>query len=294
MAIRADRHQALRERLIHAAERTIAERGLAALRARDLAREAGRAVGMIYVLFAHLDELVLCVGSRTLAMLEETLGVARSPGSESSNEGAVADLVRLALVYLEFAASHTVRWRALFEHRMAQGRLLPEWYAEQLRMLFVQIERPLTSLLPEFDRHARRIYARTLFSAVHGNIRAGPRREPRFPADAGAAHPTHCHRARYCGRPRRAALRRPAAGAAIAGISVASPGSRPGAGSSRVCARATMSDELSYEKPILLRSDRRVSLGIWLASTPVGANIDRRTWRTGFAARVRGHGRPSL
>ncbi len=174
MATQPDRHDVLRARLIDAAERTIAEQGLAALRARDLAREAGCAVGMIYVLFAHLDELVLCVGSRTLAMLEATLGAVRSPqGDAPTEEAVVADLVRLALAYLEFAAAHTIRWRALFEHRIAPGHPLPEWYGEQLRALFTQIEGPLAALLPEFDRHARRIFARTLFSAVHGIVVLG-------------------------------------------------------------------------------------------------------------------------
>ena len=54
------------------------KRGLAALKARDLAREAGCAVGTIYNVFEHLDELILCVGSRTLAMLDAALGVVRS------------------------------------------------------------------------------------------------------------------------------------------------------------------------------------------------------------------------
>ncbi|HJU18034.1 MAG TPA: TetR/AcrR family transcriptional regulator [Stellaceae bacterium] len=173
MARQADRRAALRMRLIDAAERTIAAEGLAALKARDLAREAGCAVGMIYNLFAHLDELVLCVGSRTLAMLEVVLASARSPEGEGSSEEAVAELVRLALAYLDFAAAHTIRWRALFEHRMAPGRPLPEWFIEQQRVLFAQIERPLTALLPEFDRGARRIFARTLFSAVHGIVALG-------------------------------------------------------------------------------------------------------------------------
>ena len=43
----ADRNTALREQLIDAAERTIAEKGLAAVKARDLAREVGCAVGPI-------------------------------------------------------------------------------------------------------------------------------------------------------------------------------------------------------------------------------------------------------
>ena len=168
-----NRHAVLREQLIDAAERTIASKGLAALRARDLARETGCAVGTIYNVFEHLDELVLCVGSRTLAMLDAALAGARPAVRESSRTEAVDDLVRLALAYLEFAATHTVRWRALFEHRMSGDRSLPEWFVEQQHWLFAQVEQPLTALLPELDREGRRILARTVFSAVHGIVALG-------------------------------------------------------------------------------------------------------------------------
>jgi AcrR family transcriptional regulator len=168
-----DRHAVLREQLIDAAERTIAKQGLAALKARDLAREAGCAVGTIYNVFEHLDELVLCVGSRTLAMLEAAVEAVRSPARHGSTEDAVDEIVRLALAYLEFAATHTVRWRALFEHRMSEARLLPEWFVDQQHRLFAQLERPLAALLPELDRDTRRILARTVFSAVHGIVALG-------------------------------------------------------------------------------------------------------------------------
>jgi AcrR family transcriptional regulator len=168
-----DRHTALREQLINAAERTIAEKGLAALKARDLAREVGCAVGTIYNVFEHLDELVLSVGSRTLEMLEAALRAVPSTSRDGSAGEAVADMVRLALAYLGFAAKHTVRWRALFEHRSSEARPLPEWFVEQLHRLFAQLERPLEALLPELDRDARRVLARTVFSAVHGIVALG-------------------------------------------------------------------------------------------------------------------------
>ena len=91
MAKQADRHAALRTGLIDAAECTIAANGLAALKARDLAREAGCAVGTIYNIFEHLDELILCVGSRTLVMLDAALGAVRSASAIGSTEGAVDD-----------------------------------------------------------------------------------------------------------------------------------------------------------------------------------------------------------
>jgi len=173
MANQTDRHAALRTRLIDAAERTIAEKGLPALKARDLAREAGCAIGTIYNVFEHLDELVLCVGVRTLAMLDKALEAARSSSRHGSPEDAVAELVRLALAYLEFAAMHEVRWRALFEHRMSEARPLPDWFVEQQHVLFAQVEEPLVALLPELGREARHILARTLFSAVHGIVALG-------------------------------------------------------------------------------------------------------------------------
>src|SRR5271165_1094151 len=173
MVSRTDRHVVLREQLIDAAERTIAENGLAALKARDLAREVGCAVGTIYNVFEHLDELVLCVGSRTLTMLKTALGAVRPPDRDGSTQDAEDDMVRLALAYLDFAATHTVRWRALFEHRMSEARPLPAWFVEQQHALFAQAERPLAALLPEIDRGARRTLARTLFSAVHGIVALG-------------------------------------------------------------------------------------------------------------------------
>ena len=173
MATRNDRHAALRARLIDAAERTVAERGLDAIKARDLAAEAECAIGTIYNVFAHLDELVVCVGARTLAMLDSVLKAARSTQPYGSPEEAVADLVRLALAYLDFAAQHRVRWRALFEHRLSDGHSLPEWYVEQQHLLFAQVEGPLAALLPDFDDDRRRVLARTLFSAVHGVVALG-------------------------------------------------------------------------------------------------------------------------
>ena len=173
MAKQADRHAALRTRLIDAAEGTIADKGLAALKARDLAREAGCAVGTIYNVVEHLDELILCVGSRTLVMLDAALSAVRSASPSGSTEAAVDDLVRLALAYLEFAATHTIRWRALFEHRMSEARALPAWFVEQQQMLFTHVERPLLTLLPALEGDARRTLARTLFSAVHGIVALG-------------------------------------------------------------------------------------------------------------------------
>ncbi|MEJ2123805.1 MAG: TetR/AcrR family transcriptional regulator [Alphaproteobacteria bacterium] len=184
----SERRQNLKETLIVAATRNIDALGLAGIKARDLAAEAGCAVGAIYNVVADLDELVLAVNARTLTMLEDELkaaadanadvgeGVGEGAGIASSQTGvdksqvdeAVAQLVRLAICYLHFAAKHTRRWRAIFEHNLPEGKQLPDQYQEQQRHLFAFIEEPLRVLQPGLAPEQSELLARTLFSAVHG------------------------------------------------------------------------------------------------------------------------------
>src|SRR6476661_5999604 len=108
-----ERRTKLRGSLILAAERSISAGGLAGLKTRELAREIGCANGAVYNLVADMDELILRVGSRTLARLDAALTEAESHGSASPAE----TLVRIAIAYCDFAAENTGLWRALFEHR---------------------------------------------------------------------------------------------------------------------------------------------------------------------------------
>ena len=61
------RRRALRDNLIAIAEKRIAAEGLAGLRARDLAAEAGCALGAIYTVFPDMTALTLAVNARTFA-----------------------------------------------------------------------------------------------------------------------------------------------------------------------------------------------------------------------------------
>jgi len=55
-------------------------------------------------------------------------------------------LVRIALAYCDFAADNLQLWRALFEHRMALGKPIPDWAIDQQMELFRHIYRPLAVL----------------------------------------------------------------------------------------------------------------------------------------------------
>jgi AcrR family transcriptional regulator len=164
------RHDAVRARLVDAAEAVIAEHGLAALKARDLAARAGCALGAIYTAFADMDALVMQVNARTQEALDSALQAATAP---LTGADPAALLLALAEAYLEFAAAHRHRWDALFAHRMAAGQTAPQWFWDQQSAMFARVEAPVASLCPTLSPDQRRLAARSVFSAVHGIISLG-------------------------------------------------------------------------------------------------------------------------
>jgi AcrR family transcriptional regulator len=151
--------------LVGAARARIAASGLANLRARDVTADTGSALGGLYNAFADLDDLVLHANAETLRELrvkaEEGLAAATGP------RGA---LKALAAAYLAFARENRALWSALFDHRMADGRELPDWYAAEQTALIRLICGPLARLEPDLDDAALLTRARTLFGAIHGIV----------------------------------------------------------------------------------------------------------------------------
>ncbi len=164
-----ERRAKLREALIEAAEHAMAAKGLAGLKTRDLAEEIGIANGGVYNLVEDVDELILRVGSRTLARLDASLSLAEIGGQTSPRE----TLVRIAVAYCDFAAENLELWRALFEHRMQPGKVVPEWAVSEQMELFRHIYKPLAALFPQRSPAQLGVTARSLFSAVHGMVALG-------------------------------------------------------------------------------------------------------------------------
>ena len=153
-----------REALVEAAERRIAAHGYGALRARDIAADAGCALGAIYLAFADLDAVIETVRERTLARLEEMATRAARPDQDET-----AALKALARLYFGFARDNPNLWRALFEHRSkrdvsADKRLAP---------IFALIEMRLAALRPALRAWERKLFAHALFGAVHGIVALG-------------------------------------------------------------------------------------------------------------------------
>ena len=160
----------LRSTLIDIAERSIAEGGLPAIKARALAQAAGCSVGAIYNVFDDLQDLVLAVNGRTFARLGQRV-LAALDGNDA--QPPTERLIIIAHGYLDFALDHPRLWRALFDLRMAPDTDVPQWYRDDMRNLFAIIEGPVQECFPDFSERDVALMTRALFSSVHGIVLLG-------------------------------------------------------------------------------------------------------------------------
>lgn len=162
------RRELLREKLVEAAETRIDQNGLSDLRARDLAKDAGCALGAIYNVFEDLNAIVMAVNGRTFKRLGQAVGT-----SFDGSEPPVQRLIVMSTAYLHFADENANLWRALFELRMSDDGPVPDWYRNALKELFSFIAEPVSELFPELDRVEMDLMTRALFSSVHGIVTLG-------------------------------------------------------------------------------------------------------------------------
>jgi AcrR family transcriptional regulator len=155
----------LRVRLIQAAEAVLAGEGLAALQARRIAQDAACSVGTVYNIFGDIDGLILAANERTLLDLGRVLTAA---GRRSGGADLRTRLMALAIAYLDFATVNQRRWRAVFEHHLADDAVVPEAYLNDRKRLLGLISEQLDGTLA--DETARSDAAHALFSAVHGIV----------------------------------------------------------------------------------------------------------------------------
>lgn len=160
------RRNALREALIVIAEKQIAAGGIAGLRARDLATEAGCALGAIYNVFPDLTALTLEVNARTFADLGQDVAEALAQAATDPT----AQMVTMGLSYHCFAATHRNRWRALFDVPLPTGSKPPDWYLADMERLFAYIADPVSVLFPQMSASDQALFTTALFSSVHGIV----------------------------------------------------------------------------------------------------------------------------
>jgi AcrR family transcriptional regulator len=153
----------LRALTLAAARRVMASEGLRGLTARRLAKEIGYSPGTLYNMFENLDEVALRVNAELLDDLYEhlTAALAGQPDPRTA-------LTAMARAYMDRARAEPGLWSALFEHRMAENRPLPDWYGARIARLFALAEEVLGPLFAPGQEAACHRSARVLWSALQG------------------------------------------------------------------------------------------------------------------------------
>jgi AcrR family transcriptional regulator len=160
----------LRAKLVDIAEERIKAGGISEVRARDLAKEAGCAVGAIYNVFGDMNDLIMAVNARTFKRVgvQVSAAVAAEPPGHPVNT-----MIAMSHAYLHFARDNTPAWRTLFDLEVSTEESVPAWYLEELQSVFALIADPLVRIFPEMPPEDVSLMTRGLFSAVHGIVLLG-------------------------------------------------------------------------------------------------------------------------
>ena len=163
MARRSDHsREELHDLALEAAKKIAEKKGLRGLSSRGIAREIGYTSGTIYNLFDDFDDIIVHLNASTLDSLYDALVKVRL------GKGPERDLIAIAKAYARFTSQNTMLWGVLFEHRLPEGKLLPDWYYEHVYRLYGLIETVLEPLFDPRQKKKRRHTARVLWGSLHG------------------------------------------------------------------------------------------------------------------------------
>jgi AcrR family transcriptional regulator len=151
----------IKDMVLTAAEDLVIEGGLQQLRVRNIAIKIGYTVGSIYMVFENMNDLALHIRGRTLDELALQLEQVHCLGSEQCLEN-------LASSYIEFASQNYNRWSMVFEHRMPEDTIVPEWYQNKIDKIYALFEAQFAMLNPALSSAKRRQVALAFMAGVHG------------------------------------------------------------------------------------------------------------------------------
>lgn len=151
----------IKNMVLVAAEDLVVEGGLPQLRVRNIAVKIGYTVGSIYMVFDNMNDLILQIKGRTLDDLAEQMGQVECSNCEQCLE-------RLSSTYIKFASQNLNRWSMVFEHRLPEGTVVPEWYQKKVDNIYSKFEAQFAMIAPELTASQRRQTALAFFGGVHG------------------------------------------------------------------------------------------------------------------------------
>ena len=158
-----------RERIIRLTRERLASGGLADVKARPIAADAGISVGTIYNMFGHLDDLIRQANGQTyddlFAHQQTALKQARHTGRSPADQ-----LHALAHAYLDWIGNHHVLWSATLAFNQDRMDSAPIWYRQKEEALLGLIEQVLDDFPYAFDAEMRLQTARALWASIHGIV----------------------------------------------------------------------------------------------------------------------------
>lgn len=148
---------------LEAAEAIVSEHGVSGLKMREIAMEIGYTVGSIYMVFNNMDDLLMQLKGRVLEEMEQQLEKATQGETDTKRA-----IVSLAKAYMQFAHNHYNRWSMVFEHRLANEQVLPEWYLALIDANFNRVENLFRQLNPDCAEPEIIAAASALWGGIHG------------------------------------------------------------------------------------------------------------------------------
>ena len=153
----------IRNMVLDAAEKIVAEEGCKGLSARKLASAIDYTVGTLYLVFENLDDIVQQVNQRTLDDMYDWLA------TRSGNASTPGDaLLALAKAYIAYAEAQANRWNMLFDYVSESGNALSEGYRQKVGRVFGLVEASLAPLTNRNSPTEVQQVARVLWASVHG------------------------------------------------------------------------------------------------------------------------------
>jgi AcrR family transcriptional regulator len=148
---------------LDAAEKIATEQGIAALTARQIARDIGYTVGTLYNLFENFNDLILHLNLKTMSRMEEAFlqTIASNKDKEPWQQ-----VNALTSSYIDFALSNAACWRLLFEARVSE-KVLPDWYQHKISALFALVEQTFLLVLQQELEQARNA-TKILWAGLYG------------------------------------------------------------------------------------------------------------------------------
>ncbi|MDG5497776.1 TetR-like C-terminal domain-containing protein [Niveispirillum sp. BGYR6] len=154
--------------VLHEARRLVADQGLGALTARQLALSVGCSVGTLYNLYPNLDTVKLHLNAELLERLAVAVGAAdlAAGGPQASPE---QRLLAQARAYLAFASTHLNLYLALIDNRPpTTDEPVPDWFLEKVARLRRGVEAAIAPLIPDGDEARLERAATTIWASVNG------------------------------------------------------------------------------------------------------------------------------